>query len=46
LNGDGTIASAGNWTHSGTFSANGIGLTTHHHGGVAAGSGTSGGPIA
>jgi phage baseplate assembly protein gpV len=44
--GDGTIQSAGNWAHTGTFSANGIGLTTHHHTLVQPGSGNSGGPAA
>lgn len=44
LNGDGTITSAGNWTHAGSFTANGIGLASHHHGGVTAGSGVSAGP--
>lgn len=46
LNGDGTIASSGTWAHTGTFSANGIGLTTHHHIGVQPGSGNSGAPAA
>lgn len=46
LNGDGTIASAGTWTHRGSFSANGIDLATHRHGGVTAGSGNSAGPVA
>lgn len=44
LKGDGTIESAGNWTHSGTFTANGISLTEHTHTGVQTGSGSSGGP--
>jgi len=44
LKGDGTISSAGNWTHSGTFKANDIELTTHVHKNVQAGSALSGGP--
>jgi phage baseplate assembly protein gpV len=44
--GDGKITSAGEWTHTGSFTANGIGLTTHHHKGIQPGSGNSGAPIA
>lgn len=43
VKGNGTIESAGNWTHSGTFTANGISLTTHTHSGVQTGTGNSGG---
>ncbi len=42
----GQITSAGNWTHQGTFSANGIELTTHTHSSVQAGSANSGAPVA
>lgn len=44
LNGDGTITSAGNWTHAGTFKANSVELTAHVHKNVQAGSSLSGGP--
>lgn len=40
----GMITSAGNWTHTGTFAANGIELTTHVHTGVATGSAITGAP--
>lgn len=41
----GQITSSGNWAHTGTFSANGIELTTHIHSGVQAGGAESGGPV-
>lgn len=44
--GSGNITSTGTWTHTGTLTANGIGLTTHHHTGVQPGSGNSGTPAA
>lgn len=40
----GLITSTGNWTHSGTFAANGIELTTHVHGDVQTGSDNTGAP--
>jgi phage baseplate assembly protein gpV len=42
----GNITSAGTWTHTGTLTANGIGLTTHRHTGVQTGSGNTLGPQA
>ncbi len=42
----GMITSAGNWTHTGTFTANGVELTTHTHSGVQAGSSVTGKPVA
>lgn len=45
MNGAG-ISSSGNWAHTGTLSANGIGLTTHRHSGVQSGGSNSGGPVA
>ena len=44
LPGDGTITSAGDWTHTGTFIANGISLTAHVHKNTQPGSGLSGVP--
>ena len=44
--GGGNITSTGTWTHTGSLSANGIGLTTHHHTGVQPGSGNSAEPAA
>ncbi|HEX7854431.1 MAG TPA: hypothetical protein VF503_12120 [Sphingobium sp.] len=40
----GNITSSGTWSHSGTFEADGIGLTTHHHTGVQTGPSNTGGP--
>lgn len=50
LNGDGTISSAGTWTHTGQFTATtdviggGKSLKTHTHGGVQTGTGNTGAP--
>ncbi|MGI4776961.1 MAG: phage baseplate assembly protein V [Janthinobacterium lividum] len=51
LNGDGTISSAGEWAHAGSFTATGdvkagaISLQGHKHGGVQGGSNSTGLPL-
>lgn len=44
--GSGGITSNGSWSHTGTLTANGIGLSTHRHSGVQSGGSNSGGPVA